>query len=75
MGDRLRNKIAIVTGACSVGPGIGNGKAAAILFAREGASVMLVDYNLEAAEETKRLIEDEGEACFASQAYVSSPAG
>ncbi len=51
MGDRLRGKIAIVTGARSVGPGIGNGKAAAMLFAREGASVMFVDYNLEAGEE------------------------
>ena len=50
MGDRLRNKTAIVTGAGSVGPGVGNGKAAAALFAREGARVMLVDLNLDAAE-------------------------
>ena len=72
MGDRIRDKTAIVTGAGSVGPGIGNGKAAAMLFAREGARVMLVDYNLEAAEETKRLIESEGGTCFTSQADVSS---
>ena len=72
MGDRVRDKRAIVTGAGSVGPGIGNGKAAAMLFAREGARVMLVDYNLEAAEETKRLIEAEGGTCFTSQADVSS---
>ena len=72
MGDRIRDKTAIVTGAGSVGPGIGNGKAAAMLFAREGARVMLVDYNLEAAEETKRLIEGEGGTCFTSQADVSS---
>ena len=72
MGDRVRDKSAIVTGAGSVGPGIGNGKAAAMLFAREGARVMLVDYNLEAAEETKRLIEAEGGTCFTSQADVSS---
>ena len=72
MGDRIRDKTAIVTGAGSVGPGIGNGKAAAMLFAREGAGVMLVDYNLEAAEETRRLIQAEGGTCFTSQADVSS---
>ena len=33
---RLEGKVAIVTGAGSRGPGIGNGKATAILFAREG---------------------------------------
>ena len=71
MGDRLRNKTAIVTGAGSVGPGVGNGKAAAALFAREGARVMLVDSNLEAAEETRRLIEGEGGTCFTSRADVS----
>jgi len=71
MGDRLRNKTAIVTGAGSVGPGVGNGKAAAALFAREGARVMLVDLNLEAAEETRRLIEGEGGTCFTSRADVS----
>jgi NAD(P)-dependent dehydrogenase (short-subunit alcohol dehydrogenase family) len=74
MGDRIKDKIAIVTGAGSVGPGIGNGKAAAMLFAREGASVMLVDYNLDAAEETKRLISEEGGTCFTSQADVSNSA-
>jgi len=37
MSDRLNDKIAIVTGAGSRGPGVGNGKAAAILMAREGA--------------------------------------
>ena len=74
MGDRIRDKTAIVTGAGSVGPGIGNGKAAAMLFAREGARVMLVDYNLDAAEETRRLIEGEGGTCFTAQADVSNAA-
>jgi hypothetical protein len=46
MGDRLRGKVAIVTGAGSRGPGLGNGKAAAILFAREGARVLCVDQAL-----------------------------
>ena len=50
MGERLKGKVAIVTGAGSILPGMGNGKATAILFAREGARVMLVDYKAEAAE-------------------------
>ena len=40
---RLEGKVAIITGAGSSGEGIGNGKAAAILMAREGARVLLVD--------------------------------
>ncbi|HUF93468.1 MAG TPA: 3-oxoacyl-ACP reductase, partial [Candidatus Limnocylindria bacterium] len=43
MGERLKDKVAIVTGAGSRGPGLGNGKAAATLFAREGARVLCVD--------------------------------
>src|SRR5919204_4738922 len=52
MPDRLKGKIAIVVGAGSVGPGWGNGKATAVAFAREGASVFCVDINQAAAEET-----------------------
>ena len=71
MGDRVKGKVAIVTGAGSVGPGVGNGKAAAIVYAREGARVMLVDYNLKAAEETKALIDQEGGNCITFKADVS----
>jgi NAD(P)-dependent dehydrogenase (short-subunit alcohol dehydrogenase family) len=60
MGDRLRGKVAIVTGAGSRGPGLGNGKAAAILFAREGARVLCVDLAAEPAEETVAVIRAEG---------------
>ncbi|HPG27464.1 MAG TPA: 3-oxoacyl-ACP reductase, partial [Myxococcota bacterium] len=63
MTGRLAGKVAIVTGAGSSGPGWGNGKAAAVLFAREGAQVLAVDINLEAAEETRGLIEAEGGVC------------
>ena len=42
---RLEGKVAIVTGAGSSGEGVGNGKAASILFAREGAKVLLVDFD------------------------------
>ena len=57
---RLESKVAIVTGAGSRAAGIGNGRAAAILFAREGAKVLLVDKDTAAAEETLRLIREEG---------------
>lgn len=60
MSQRLRDKVAIVTGAGSSGPGWGNGKATAVLFAREGAKVFGVDINLDAAEETREIIEREG---------------
>ena len=71
MGNRVKGKVAIVTGAGSVGDGIGNGKAASILYAREGAKVMLVDRRLEPAQETKRLIDLEGGECVTLQADVS----
>jgi NAD(P)-dependent dehydrogenase (short-subunit alcohol dehydrogenase family) len=59
-GTRLAGKVAIVTGAGSRGEGIGNGRAAAVLFAREGAKVLLVDQGRAAADETLRMIRDEG---------------
>jgi len=74
MGERLKGKVAIVTGAGSIGPGMGIGKATAILFAREGARVMLVDLNPEAAEETKRMIDEEGGECIVFKADVSKSA-
>src|SRR6266545_3165374 len=59
-GTRLTGKVAIVTGAGSRGEGIGNGRAAAVLFAREGAKVLLVDQGRAAADETLRMIRGEG---------------
>jgi len=55
-GTRLLDKRAIITGAGSRASGIGNGRAASILFALEGAKVLLVDSDLNAAEETKSII-------------------
>jgi NAD(P)-dependent dehydrogenase (short-subunit alcohol dehydrogenase family) len=71
MGDRLKDKVAIITGAGAIGPGMGNGKATAILFAREGARGMAVDINPEAAEETRNIIEQEGGQCISFRADVS----
>jgi NAD(P)-dependent dehydrogenase (short-subunit alcohol dehydrogenase family) len=56
MTRRLEGKTALVIGAGSVGPGWGNGKAAAVLFAREGANVLCVDLNEASAEETVEII-------------------
>jgi NAD(P)-dependent dehydrogenase (short-subunit alcohol dehydrogenase family) len=67
MANRLQDKIAIVFGAGSVGPGWGNGKATATTFAREGAHVVCVDANPAAAQETVTIITGEG---FSASAAV-----
>ncbi len=59
----MAGKVAIVTGAGSVGPGWGNGKATATLLARQGAALFLVDINQAAAEETRGIIETEHGTC------------
>jgi NAD(P)-dependent dehydrogenase (short-subunit alcohol dehydrogenase family) len=56
----LNGKVAIVTGAGSRGEGIGNGRAAAVLLAREGAKVALLDATKAWAEATKAMIDTEG---------------
>ena len=61
MTRRLEGKTAPVIGAGSVGPGWGNGKAAAVLFAREGANLLCVDLNEAAAKETVEIIRSEGD--------------
>ena len=71
MGGRLKDKVAIVTGAGSIGPGWGNGKATAVLFAREGAKVFAVDINRAAVEETKAVIDAEGGKCAVRETDVS----
>ena len=58
IGHRLQGRIAIVTGAGSVGPGWGNGRAIAVRFAREGAHVVAVDRELAALEDTLALAGD-----------------
>src|SRR3989475_6657872 len=71
MSGRLSGKIAIVTGAGSRGAGLGNGKATAILFAREGARVLCVDQVKDRAEETVGLIRAEGGDAIAHAADVT----
>jgi NAD(P)-dependent dehydrogenase (short-subunit alcohol dehydrogenase family) len=68
----LKDRVAFVSGVGSVGPGWGNGKATAVLLARQGAKVYGTDVNLAAAEETRGLIVKEGGACSVRQCDMTS---
>jgi NAD(P)-dependent dehydrogenase (short-subunit alcohol dehydrogenase family) len=57
---RVAGKVAIVTGAGAAGAGWGNGRAAAVLYAREGAQVVCCDRDPEPLAETVKIIEGEG---------------
>ena len=67
----LKGKVALVTGCGSFAPGWGNGKAIATLFARQRATMIGVDMKIEAAEETRRIIESEGNAIEISACDVT----
>jgi NAD(P)-dependent dehydrogenase (short-subunit alcohol dehydrogenase family) len=68
---RLEGKVAAVIGAGQTpGDTIGNGRATAILLAREGARVMLVDRRLDSARETQEMIEKEGGTAFSFEADI-----
>ena len=69
---RLRDRIAIVVGAGqSPGEGVGNGRATAITFAREGAKVLCVDHNFASAQETVAMIRESDGTAVAFQADVT----
>jgi NAD(P)-dependent dehydrogenase (short-subunit alcohol dehydrogenase family) len=72
---RLTGKVAIVTGAASQAEGVGNGAAVAMLFAREGASVVLVNRSLERANALEETIRSEGGEAKAFAADVTQPDG
>src|SRR5436309_6151821 len=71
MTARLAGKVAIVTGAGSSGKVIGNGKATAILFAREGAKVLCADAVEDRAGETVEAIVKEGGTASSIRADVT----
>lgn len=71
---RLQDRIALVFGAGSSGPGWGNGKATAVTFARQGAIVIAVDVDRDAAEETRAIIAAEGGRAEAGIADVTDGA-
>jgi len=65
MAGRMQDKVVLVSGAGSIGPGWGNGKASAAVYAREGAKVFAVDRSERAAQETCDLVRGEGGSCEA----------
>lgn len=69
--QEMKEKVAIVTGGGAVGKGIGNGRAAAILLARAGASVLVVDLNMELAKNTVEMIINEGGKALPLKADVT----
>ncbi len=72
--DRMRGKAGIVVGGGqSAGSTIGNGRATALLLARAGARVLVVDRDLPSARETVACIEQEGGVAAAHAADWTSP--
>jgi len=69
--DRLAGKVAIVTGAAARGTGVGNGSAVAMLFAHEGATVVLVNRSEDRARELQQSIEQDGGRCSVYPADVT----
>src|SRR5690606_39361822 len=67
----LKGKVAFVAGAGSNGEGWGNGRATAVLLARQGATVYGTDLSLEQAQETQRLVAQEGGACHVDACDVT----
>jgi NAD(P)-dependent dehydrogenase (short-subunit alcohol dehydrogenase family) len=68
----LEGRVAIVTGGGAAGDGIGNGRAAAILLARAGARVLVVDLDEGAARRTAAMVADGGGEAVAARADVTS---
>ncbi len=74
MSGRLKDKIAIVTGAGCVGPGWGNGRATAVRFAEEGAKIFAVDRNLDTVVETVERVKAAGGEIVVQQCDVTDNA-
>jgi NAD(P)-dependent dehydrogenase (short-subunit alcohol dehydrogenase family) len=75
MGERVKDKVAVVFGGGQTpGETIGNGRATAVLLAREGAKVVVVDRRMEAAQDTVDAIKAEGGEAIAVAADVRDEA-
>jgi NAD(P)-dependent dehydrogenase (short-subunit alcohol dehydrogenase family) len=74
MGSRFKDKVVLITGAGSVGPGWGNGRAAAVLFAQEGARVFAVDRTADTMQETLDRIREAGGDVTSHQCDVTDSA-
>jgi NAD(P)-dependent dehydrogenase (short-subunit alcohol dehydrogenase family) len=73
MRARFAGRTVLLAGGGSIGPGLGNGRAAAILYAREGARVLVCDRDAAAAEETRAAIAAEGGAAEAQAGDLTEP--
>jgi NAD(P)-dependent dehydrogenase (short-subunit alcohol dehydrogenase family) len=72
---RLEGKIAVIVGAGQTpGEGLGNGRATALRFAREGAKVLALDRDFESAEQTSAMVRADGGECLAFEADVTDEA-
>jgi len=67
----LRGKVAVVMGGGAAGDGVGNGRAAAILLARAGAQVVVVDRSIDLAERTVLMIKEQGSEALALEADIT----
>ena len=74
MSGRLQDRIAIVTGAGSVGPGWGNGRATCVRFAEEGARIFAVDRDLASTAETVERVKAAGGDIHVHQCDVTDSA-
>ena len=74
MSGRLQDRIAIITGAGSVGPGWGNGRAMAVRFAEEGAKIFAVDRNVDSVAETVERVKKIGGEIAVYQCDVTDSA-
>ena len=72
--EGLAGKVAIISGGGAAGDGIGNGRAAAVLLARAGTKVLVVDRELKLAERTVQMITEEGGTAAAHAADATSEA-
>lgn len=67
---RFKDRVVLLSGGGSIGPSMSNGRATAIRFAQEGAEVVVVDRRLASAEETVKMIKDQGGEAIALEANV-----
>ncbi len=69
---RLENQVALIVGGGQIpGETIGNGRATALTFAREGAKIVVADIDINLAQETVQLVRDQGGEAFAVQGDIS----
>jgi NAD(P)-dependent dehydrogenase (short-subunit alcohol dehydrogenase family) len=70
----LKDRVAIVTGAGTVGPGVGVGRATSVVLARQGVKLVLLDVNRERVAETEALVKGEGATAVVCVGSVGKPA-